>query len=413
MAGLSGASRRMLNQLAEALVDFLSRKSRDLVEMQNKATIKSRDVQMVIMIYFPKGLLKYSLASGSKVVVNYNTSTYKKDHIPYSVHRDGKIRLKLGNGISGRSGITFPVSRVLKTLKITPKTSKYSIWRAGLGAGVYLASVVEYLIRDILDLASKFAIDHNFVRIRPRDILLGIKSDQQYVALFQTIGIKVINGGVVPHIHTYLLPKKHIKEIMKEKLPSWLKEHKSKAKNKGKRRYKPGTVALREIRYYQKTNDMIISKAPLERMVRKLFKEIDRNDTGYRFQKHFFLLVQRLIEYEIINILTKAQLLAFNGKRLHIKVEDISQVRRLEYPEVVDGLKLETPNKSEIHHLARRAGVKFITKGMKEEIPKFVEAYLRTILIRVYIIAQTDMVKTVTEKHLLGAVKTFHYYLIY
>ena len=40
-----------------------------------------------------------------------------------------------------------------------------------------------------------------------------------------------------------------------------------------KRRYKPGTVALREIRRYQRSTDLLISKLPFARVVREVADE--------------------------------------------------------------------------------------------------------------------------------------------
>lgn len=39
------------------------------------------------------------------------------------------------------------------------------------------------------------------------------------------------------------------------------------APQRGKKRYKPGTVALREIRRYQKSTDLLLLKLPFQRLV--------------------------------------------------------------------------------------------------------------------------------------------------
>ena len=56
----------------------------------------------------------------------------------------------------------------------------------------------------------------------------------------------------------------------------------SKAKKKAapadggvKRRFKPGTVALRQIKKYQKTIDHLIPRAPFQRFVRSICEGID------------------------------------------------------------------------------------------------------------------------------------------
>ena len=47
-------------------------------------------------------------------------------------------------------------------------------------------------------------------------------------------------------------------------------------------RYRPGTVALREIRRYQKGTDLLIKKLPFQRLVREIAQ--DMGHSGKRFQ---------------------------------------------------------------------------------------------------------------------------------
>uniref|UniRef100_F7F5J0 Histone H3 n=1 Tax=Ornithorhynchus anatinus TaxID=9258 RepID=F7F5J0_ORNAN len=47
-------------------------------------------------------------------------------------------------------------------------------------------------------------------------------------------------------------------------------------------RYRPGTVALREIRRYQKSTELLIRKLPFQRLVREIAQDFK---TDLRFQK--------------------------------------------------------------------------------------------------------------------------------
>jgi histone H3 len=47
--------------------------------------------------------------------------------------------------------------------------------------------------------------------------------------------------------------------------------------------YRPGTVALREIRRFQKTTELLIRKAPFQRLVREIAQKISKNK-DLRFQ---------------------------------------------------------------------------------------------------------------------------------
>eukprot|EP01034_Spumella_vulgaris_P037506 gene37506-46272_t len=58
-------------------------------------------------------------------------------------------------------------------------------------------------------------------------------------------------------------------------------------------RYRPGTVALREIRKYQKTTDLLIRKIPFQRLVREVAQDYK---VDLRFQSSSILALQESAE---------------------------------------------------------------------------------------------------------------------
>jgi histone H3 len=46
-------------------------------------------------------------------------------------------------------------------------------------------------------------------------------------------------------------------------------------KEKKKFRFRPGTVALREIKKYQKSTESLIARAPFQRLIREITTQID------------------------------------------------------------------------------------------------------------------------------------------
>ena len=105
---------------------------------------------------------------------------------------------------SARAGIQFPVGRVHRMLKKGNWAN-----RVGAGAPVYLAAVLEYLSAEILELAGNAARDNKKKRIIPRHLQLAIKNDEELNKLIG--GVTVSQGGVLPHNHAVLLPKKTAK----------------------------------------------------------------------------------------------------------------------------------------------------------------------------------------------------------
>ena len=113
---------------------------------------------------------------------------------------DEKTRAK-PKSKSSRAGLQFPVGRMRRLLK----KGKYSD-RLSSGTPVYLAAVLEYLTAEILELAGNAARDNKKARIIPRHLQLAIRNDEELNRLLQ--GVTISQGGVLPHIHSILLPKK-------------------------------------------------------------------------------------------------------------------------------------------------------------------------------------------------------------
>ncbi|EFA76639.1 hypothetical protein PPL_09944 [Heterostelium album PN500] len=64
-------------------------------------------------------------------------------------------------------------------------------------------------------------------------------------------------------------------------------------------RYKPGTVALREIRKYQKTSELLIRKLPFQRLVREIAQEFK---TDLRFQSSAIAALQEASEAYLVGL---------------------------------------------------------------------------------------------------------------
>ncbi|ORX52496.1 histone-fold-containing protein [Piromyces finnis] len=102
---------------------------------------------------------------------------------------------------SSRAGLQFPVGRVHRLLR----KGNYA-QRIGAGAPVYLAAVLEYLTAEILELAGNAARDNKKSRIIPRHLQLAIRNDEELNKLLSDVTIA--QGGVLPNIHSVLLPQK-------------------------------------------------------------------------------------------------------------------------------------------------------------------------------------------------------------
>ena len=102
---------------------------------------------------------------------------------------------------SAKAGLTFPVGRIARYLRREGFAK-----RVGGGAPVCMAAVLEYLTAEILELAGNAARDHKKSRIVPRHIQLAVRNDEELNKLFGQVTIAA--GGVLPNIHSVLMPKK-------------------------------------------------------------------------------------------------------------------------------------------------------------------------------------------------------------
>ena len=92
-------------------------------------------------------------------------------------------------------------------------------------------------------------------------------------------------------------------------------------------RYRPGTVALREIRRYQKSTELLIRKLPFQRLVREIAQDF-KND-GLRFQGSAVLALQEAAEAYLIGLFEDTNLAAIHAKRVTIMPKDIQLARRI------------------------------------------------------------------------------------
>jgi histone H3 len=93
-------------------------------------------------------------------------------------------------------------------------------------------------------------------------------------------------------------------------------------------RYRPGTVALREIRRYQKTTDLLIRKLPFQRLVREIYED-KSTYKDCRWQGVAILATQEAAEAYHVGLLEDTNLCAVHAKRVTIMPKDLQLARRI------------------------------------------------------------------------------------
>ena len=95
---------------------------------------------------------------------------------------------------------------------------------------------------------------------------------------------------------------------------------------KRKIRFRPGTVALREIRKYQKNTELLIRKLPFQRLVREVAQDFN---TNLRFQSHAIMALQEASEAYLVSLFEDTNLCAIHAKRVTISPKDMQLARRI------------------------------------------------------------------------------------
>jgi histone H3 len=116
-------------------------------------------------------------------------------------------------------------------------------------------------------------------------------------------------------------------------------------------RFRPGTVALREIRKYalilnrnmyvflyenllsryQKSTDLLIKRLPFQRLVREITQDFK---TDIRFQSTALMAMQEAAEAYLVGLFEDANLCAIHAKRVTLMPKDVILARRMRREEV-------------------------------------------------------------------------------
>ncbi|XP_056017360.1 uncharacterized protein LOC130053805 [Ostrea edulis] len=190
-------------------------------------------------------------------------------------------------------------------------------------------------------------------------------------------------------------------------------------------RYRPGTVALREIRRYQKSTELLIRKLPFQRLVREIAQDFK---TDLRFQSSAVMALQEASEAYLVGLFEDTNLCAIHAKRVTIMPKDIQLARRIrgERSAIMSGRgkggkglgkggakrhrkvlrdNIQGITKPAIRRLARRGGVKRISGLIYEETRGVLKVFLENVIRDAVTYTEHAKRKTVTAMDVVYALK--------
>ena len=91
-------------------------------------------------------------------------------------------------------------------------------------------------------------------------------------------------------------------------------------------RYRPGTVALREIRRYQRSTELLCRKLPVSRLIREIAQDFR---TDLRFQASAIGALQEAMEAYMVGLFEDTNLCTIHARRVTIMPKDMQLAQRI------------------------------------------------------------------------------------
>ena len=348
----------------------------------DKKTLSSREVQSAVHSTLPGELSKHAVREGTTACTKYADSVAASDAASKKKRKKSPTAPVMREF---RAGLVMSVSLAEKYLRGFGQI-KYNIAAA---SPVYLAAVLDYLVAEIMEAAGNVCRDHKRTNITVRHLFLAVHNDDELSRMLHRFNVVILGGGVLPNINARLLVKKPKKTIRRKKV-----EGEAKRPHK----WRPGTVALREIKNFQKSSGLLMQHAPFERLVREVSGSIIPD---LRFTHEFMTAFQSLVEHDTVNLLHTANDLCCHANRETVQVADIDLAVALRH---LPTSSLEPENEvptAAVNKLAYRAGIKRIGTDAKDRTQAYIVAVMEHYMTYVLLCAQHNRRQTINTKFLL------------
>ena len=288
--GITNNAKQQLNSILCHIMKHISMLTVKLTMAGKKKTISLKEVENSLILVLSGKLLENSLKEGRKSCDNISNN-----------------EKNINSSRQNKAGIIFPPSLVEKFLRDFGSSNIM----IGSLSPIFLASVLEYICFEILDLSVNYCKENKHIRITIRDFELSVRNDVELNNLFVKLNMSFLGGGVLPYIHSSLLNKTKTK-IKKKKNDEKENTH----------RFRYGTLAIKNIKKQQKlSNCLILSKSPFEKLVRNIFKK--NKIESKKFSKDVFIVLQYFMEQYIVELLRNSNFLSIHANRVKLIPYDI------------------------------------------------------------------------------------------
>jgi len=383
--GIAAQALNTVDAFIRILSTKLSETSRNLTIQRDLKTIEEKDVLAAAEILLGGELSTQAKDYCAKALQKYSSFEYTED--------TPKVQREVKAGLVTSISLIERFLRENSTLRVSDKCA------------ICLTAIVEYIISELLEFAGNNARDVKRVRINNRHLGLAVMEDDELNTFFRKLGVAIPGAGVVPHIDERLIERQKNK-------------NKSRPKNRTRRspdddsdakvshKWRPGTVAIRNIQKAQKSGERVLAVSQFERTVRHFSKD------GVMFAEGVIITLQNFLEDKTVEMFKKVNGLALHSGRetlqdsdfmLYNSLFDINVDMSKKIPEDIGG--------SGIRKLAFRAGV----LRMGSEAWKYGRAYVcymtEKIVNTLMVLLEHQNRRMVTLKILVDSLTFYGYFL--
>jgi histone H3 len=344
----------------EILDDTFKYVTKNLVEIVNRITIENNKKTITLKeaisatdSLFHESMRNDIVKNGNSAVETYNSFESKKEHT--------KIMKQ------DKAGLILSVSLVESYMR------SYTKLKIGCESVIYLTSAIETFMKEFLNTVGSVTLANKRVRINNRDLFLGIHSNFKLEYVIKKLNIVYLDVGTVPGIDKRILEsytqKTKLKRVKKDNSTSEVLEEDEESKKK----WRPGTVALREIKSLQKSTENQLCKSHVKQFCLILCKEYDNNCMMSDDSRN---VLHSLVERDVLNLFIEANKWCLHTGRTTLSVVDINQVINENFMnENYKDVDLFTD--PSINRIAKRAGVYRVGKGVCDVVRTFIYTKFR------------------------------------
>lgn len=389
--GINGEAMMVVNDILSHTLVLIKRTAAELARLGGTKTVNSRDIQSAVRMILPGLLNQHAARQGVAAVTRFNSNPAKGDKsaragVIVSIGRVARhLKKNLDMRVSGDAPVYMAavlqyvvaellelagnVARNQKKVRITPRHIALALMndreleklynKVVIASGGVLPNIAAALLprkkKRVKRRRKQMGGAAGAKRHRRilRDNIYGV-TNPAIKRLARKAGIKRVGGLLYESVRGII--KMHLNELVRKAVLAMENERVKTLKARHvhyalqnmdrfmaglgygkqminltggakKRKFKPGTVALREIRRLQKTTDLQLAKEPFRRLIKETMQEhVDDARLGAKATH----LLQSEVENYVVDLLKKAHQIALHSGRITVSPKDLQLADRID-----------------------------------------------------------------------------------